>query len=138
MSLIFFLDRNLGGKTFPSILRNAGVSVILLEDHFTHMAPDEEWITWVGQKGYYALGNDARIYRNKIQREVVMKSGLGYFVIRDAQSTAKDSAENFLATYSRIERFVQKTPRPFIATILRPLKGETAGRVSLRYPRQED
>lgn len=135
MNPTFFLDRNLGGKTFPGILARAGISVVLLEDHFKPDAPDEDWIVWAAEKGYYALGNDARIYRNHVQREVVLSAGLGYFVIRDAQCKAKESAENFLLTYPILLEFIQKTPRPFIATILKPSKSNIIGNVSLRYPK---
>lgn len=135
MSVTFFLDRNLGGKIFPGILREAGVTVVLLEDHFKPEAPDEEWITWVAKKKYFAVGNDYRILRNVVQREVVLKAGLGYFVIRDAQCTARVSAENFLITLPKVEQFIVDNSRPFIASILKPSKSNKYGAVQKRYPR---
>ena len=136
MTPTFFLDRNLGGKTFPNILRSAGVSVVLLEEHFNPKTPDELWITWVAKKKYFALGNDYRILRNATQRKVVLNAGLGYFVIRDAQCTAKVSAENFLITLPKIKQFILDTPRPFIASILKPSKSNKYGAVQKRYPKE--
>ncbi len=58
--MIFFTDRNLG-KQFPAILKEAGLSVELHDDHFAPNTPDVDWLKEVGTRGWIVLTHDRRI-----------------------------------------------------------------------------
>ena len=136
MSPVFFIDRALGAHIFPDALAAAGVHVERHRDHFAHNAPDEEWIPEVARRDWYALSNDGRIYRNPPEREAVMNSGLGFFIVRGGSDTSAALAENFVSTYGKVLAFIERHDRPFIATISRAGGGKP-GRVELRYPRSQ-
>lgn len=135
MKPVFFIDRSLGAHIFPDALTAAGVEVRKHDDFFPEDATDEEWIAQVAQRGWFALSNDRRIYRNPVQRQAVLRAGLGYFVLTGGSARADDLAQNFISSLPAIERFIDRTPRPFLASVQRPSKGHETGKVELRYPK---
>ena len=134
MSPVFFIDRALGAHIFPDALVAAGIRIERHADHFVHDEHDETWIAEVARRGWFALSQDDRIYRNPVQRDAVIQAGLGYFVLTGANARADDIAANFVATYPAVERFIERTPRPFIASVQRG-SGGRPGRVAPRWPR---
>jgi len=132
---VFFVDRSLGSHLFPDALAAAGLTIERHHDHFAHDADDEDWIRFAAANDWYALSQDDRIYRNPVQREIVMTAGLGYFVLTAANAKAVEVAANFVATYPAIERFIARTGRPFIASVQRSSVAGRPGRVALRWPR---
>ncbi len=136
MSIVFFLDRALGKYTFPDTLRDAGIRVERHCDHFVHDDPDTLWIARVAANGWYAVSQDRRIYRNPVERSAVLDSGLGYFVIPGGHLLLEELAINFVTNLPAILRFVERTERPFIASIQRPNKKGLPGRVTKLYPRE--
>ena len=60
MSVVFFTDRDLGLQ-FPSILRDAGLSVERHADHFAPACPDDVWLGEVARRAWIALTHDTRI-----------------------------------------------------------------------------
>jgi hypothetical protein len=131
----FFVDRALGERIFPGRLAQAGISVIRHSEQFAQDTPDEEWIPEVARNGWFALSNDRRIYRTAVQRAVVLEARLGFFVLTGGSAKAVELAENFIATYPAVLRFIERTPLPFIASVQRPSVPGRAGRVELRYPK---
>ena len=74
MKPVFFTDNDLG-KTFPRMLRAAGIAVERHGDHFAPDAPDAEWLPVVAARGWYVLSNDLGIHRKRIEREIVINMG---------------------------------------------------------------
>lgn len=136
MRPVFFVDRALGAHVFPDALEAKGIVVERHRDHFAHDAPDEVWIAAVARQGWFALSQDERIYRNPVQRAAVIEAGLGYFVLTGANAKAETIAANFVASYTAVERFVERVPRPFVASVQRGSTGR-AGRVVIRWPRPQ-
>lgn len=141
MSRTFFTDRDLG-KRFPAILRDAG---ILVEEHGSHFAPnarDDEWLPIVGAKGWLVLTHDKRIRYKVNECAAVMAHGIGMLVIIGA-APYPELARAFVATYPRIEAFLDAAQRPFIAKVYRapagdlPKNPEAPGRVELWLSRED-
>jgi hypothetical protein len=121
--IIFFTDRDLG-KNFPNILKEAGIPVEKHSDHFADNAKDEEWLTVIGKRGWYAVTHDRKIRYKPNEKAAVRKFGVGLFVVV-GKASFPELANNFVITHPRIIRFVRKHPRPFIAKIYRAnIKGK--------------
>jgi hypothetical protein len=138
LSLVFFTDRDLG-KQFPEILRSAGLTVERHLDHFAPDETDEAWLKVVGERGWIALTHDRRIRYKPNELAAVVRYDVVLLVIIGAAPYAK-LARAFVATLTRVERFVATHSPPYIAKVFRPSPAETArdeaaGRVELWHPR---
>lgn len=133
MRSVFFTDRDLG-KQFPALLQKAGISVESHADHFAGDAKDEDWIRVVGQRGWIVLTHDKRIRYKRNELEAVKASGIAMFVLSGKVPHAI-LAQNFINTIDRVESFLSRHNRPFIAKIYLPSRAEpgrspeSAGRV---------
>ena len=70
-----------------------------------------------------------------------MEHGVALLVII-GKAPYPELARSFVATLSRVQRFVVSHKPPYIAKVYRPspaetVRGETAGRIELWYPRGE-
>ncbi len=115
---VFFTDRDLG-KLFPAILKQAAIHVERHGDHFADDVKDEEWLRIVGQRDWYVLTHDKRIRYRPAEIAAVSRFKLGLFVIVGKAPLA-ELAQNFVFTLPKIIKFIEETPRPFIARIYRP------------------
>ena len=140
MTPVFFTDRDLGLK-FPQTLAGAGLSVERHSAHFADSAPDEEWLSHVGQQGWVALTHDKRIRYKQNELDAVMHHGVALLVIV-GRVRLEDLARSFVATLPRIARFLQNNRPPFIAKVYRASPAElkrdggAPGRVELWYPQR--
>lgn len=123
MTLVLFTDRDLGRK-FPRRLREAGLTVEEHHDHFQHNSEDPEWLLGVGQRGWIALTHDKRIRYKPNECAAVMRAGLGLFVLVGNGHPAL--ADNVINSVERLARFVERTPRPFIAKLYLPNQARLA------------
>ena len=68
-----FLDRSLGRKVVPLLLRDEGLRLITLAEHYGIPADetiaDEEWLELAGAAGWAVLMKDTRIRYNRAERE---------------------------------------------------------------------
>lgn len=126
---IFFTDRNLG-KQFPNSLIKAGIKVEKHGDHFKDNAKDEEWLAEIGKRGWYALTHDRRIRYKPNENNAVKKFQVGLFVLVGKLPFSK-LAENFILTLPKIQKFIDKNPRPFIAKIYYSYKANKSGSVEM-------
>jgi hypothetical protein len=130
----FFTDRDLG-KLFPRMLREAGITTEEHSDHFPDDAKDEDWLPEVGRKGWFCLTRDKSIRYKPNEKDAVMRAGVRLFILI-GRVPHKELAENFIKTLHKVERFLEKHTRPFIAKIYRPTKkhrasGKRPGHVEL-------
>lgn len=126
---IFFTDRNLG-KQFPNALKSAGIRVEKHNDHFADDARDEVWLTEIGKRGWYAITYDRRIRYKPNEKNAVKKFRVGLFVLVGKLPISK-LAENFVLTLPKIQKFIDKNPRPFIAKIYHSYKENKTGSVEM-------
>lgn len=138
MSLVFFTDRDLG-KQFPAILRESGLTVERHDDHFAPTAPDEEWLEFVGGRGWVAVTHDRRIRYKPNQLAKVRAHRVALLVVV-GRAPFSELARSFVATKARIERFAAKHKPPYIAKVYRPSPKEltrtpaASGRVEHWFP----
>lgn len=116
----FFADRNLGARRFPAILRDAGVTLHVHQDHFPQDAPDVVWMPDVTARGWIILSPDIRISRARLEVHAIMTSGASVFCLSGGHCTAEEQAANFLRCLPQIARVVERTAPPFIAKVYRP------------------
>lgn len=131
---VFFLDEAMGRRTFPDVLAAAGIQIERHKDHFEQGVPDTVWIPRVAAEGWYAITQDTRIRKNQVEREAVISSGLGCFYLTGANSEMLSIAHNFVVSHPAVLRFIDRTKRPFIASVQRGKDGK-AGRVEMRWPK---
>ena len=120
MTPVFFTDRDLGNSV-PELLQEAGVNVKKHSDHFPDDVKDSDWLTQVGQKGWFCLTHDKRIRYKSNEKDAVMRAGVGLFILV-GHAPHRELANNFINTLHKVESFIKKHERPFIAKIYRPLR----------------
>lgn len=137
---VFFTDRDLG-KKFPGILFQAGLTVERHADHFPAACPDEDWLREIGRKGWIAITHDQRIRYKPNELAAVMNNRVALLVVI-GQAPYPELAQAFVATYPRIESFIQRHEAPYIAKVYRPPASDpngnsgTSGHVELWYPKR--
>jgi predicted nuclease of predicted toxin-antitoxin system len=114
----FFVDRSLG-RALGRTLRDAGWTVELHDDHFAEDTLDETWLLEVGAKGWVVLTKDKAIRRRPVERAAIIAARVRMFTLSGGNMTGQEMAEVYLANQSRITRFLNKNPPPFIATVYR-------------------
>jgi hypothetical protein len=112
----FFADRNLGARRFPAILRAAGVTLDVHQDHFPQDALDVVWMPDVASRGWIILSPDIRIARDRLEVHAIMTSGASVFCLSGA-GTARRRTRRRTSSAARV---VERTPPPFIAKVYRP------------------
>lgn len=135
--MIFFSDRDLGSKIFPTILRQSGIQLEIHDDHFGPETWDEEWITEAGQRGWYCVSRNKDIRYKKNEIKAVMSAGVGLFILVGPMATHEELAKNFVRTIAGIQRFTERHERPFIAKVRRPANPRSQGSSELRSGRVE-
>lgn len=118
--MIFFVDRNLGARIFPGILRDAGLSAEVHRDHFAPNAPDEVWLPVVAQGGWIILTSDENLQRRVRERDALMHAGAAVFVVVGGDAKTEVLAKNFVHGLPKVEQALTETPLPFIAKLYRP------------------
>ena len=124
---VFFTDRNLG-KQFPATLKNCGINVESHNNNFADDTKDEIWLAEIGAKGWYAVTRDKRIHYTPNEKSAVKKFGVGLFILI-GKASFPELAQNFILTYPKIIRFIDKNSRPFIAKIYRSIEENKAGSI---------
>lgn len=138
---VLFTDRDLG-KQFPEILRGSGLTVERHADHFKPDCPDEDWLAVVGGRSWIAVTHDGRIRYKPNELNAVVRHRVMLLVVIGHAPYA-ELAQAFLATWPRIQQFVQRHNPPFIAKVYRPSATEatanraTPGRIELWYPKAD-
>jgi hypothetical protein len=117
---IYFIDRSLGKKIFPQILQEAGIQVEIHSNYFVDDEDDAIWIPNVTQRSWICVTADKRIRTRPQEKQAVLISNSRMIAMASNNVTPKELAYNFINTFSKIERFIDHTPAPFIASLTRP------------------
>ena len=118
--MIFFIDRDLG-SIFPKILSDANIRVEKHNDHFKpDSISDETWLSEVGHNKWFAISRDQRIRYKPNEKLAVIQGNVGLFIVIGKNASHRELAENFVASYQKIERFIEKHATPFIAKVYMP------------------
>ena len=114
----FFVDRDLAGKRFLAILRDASIPIVDHNDVFGPDTPDGEWLAYAGARGLVAITRD-KLGRHSYETRKLMEANARVFVLIGS-APHPELAENFVATLGKVNRFLKRNPGPFIAKISRP------------------
>lgn len=97
-------------------MREAGIKVEVLIDHFPPGTRDIHWIPVIARRGWVTLTHDLNLRYNAPERDAIMRSGLRVIVIRSG-STRAQMAQIFLDLREPILDFLQQHPAPFISRL---------------------
>ena len=116
-SLILYLDRNLGSKIVPSILKNAGIECEIHDDHLPQDAEDQKWVKLCSDNNWIAITKDSQIRYNPPIKAFIASSKAGIIILSAVNQTGSQLGQLILDSFNRIERFCLKINRPFIARL---------------------
>ena len=115
-----FLDRSLGRITVPRLLRDAGLRLLTLSEHYGVPADeevaDEEWLALAGRGGWAVLMKDKRIRYNRRERDVVRAFRVRCFCLASQRLTGEEMARRYLRNLDVIIRACQEDG-PFIYAV---------------------
>lgn len=96
----FFLDRSLGRKKVPALLRSEGVRLTTLAEYYG--VPEDEdvddvtWLELAGVEGWPVLMKDERIRWNPAERAAVLRYGVRAFCLTRQDLSAEEMAARFV------------------------------------------
>ncbi len=103
-----FTDRCLGNKKVPERLRQNGLDVITMSEHYGEelsqkLQGDEEWLKMVGDRGWIVFTKDQGIRRNDPEKQIVVKHKVKCFSIANSKNLdGKALADRFLRNLDSI------------------------------------
>lgn len=112
----YFLDRSLGSRILPTLLREHGWVVETMDERYgaerSQRVKDVTWIEDLGE-GEIALTSDGQIGKVAIQAEAIRRR-LARILVIDANLTAREQAARLLDSQMRIERVAIARSGPWI------------------------
>ncbi|MBI2710339.1 MAG: hypothetical protein HYX34_11695 [Actinobacteria bacterium] len=112
-----FLDRSLGRIQVPRLLRDAGLRLVTLAEHYGIPADeditDEEWLELAGRNAWVVFLKDGRIRSRTVERKTVERFDVRCFCITRQDLTAAEMAERYLRHLEAITKACAD-PGPFI------------------------
>ena len=107
-----FFDENLS-KNLALGLRGFGEDAIHLTEVFTSGTPDEEWLPYVGNKGYILFTKDQRIRRRPLEKALIMEYKVGAFYLMGKTMSRWNYIRQIVRAWDKIEKLVEKEYPPF-------------------------
>ena len=102
------------------LLRAAGLTVEVHDDHFSQDAPDPEWLAAAGKNNWIVITRDERIRYNVAERQAIRRAKVRAFVLAaQGDLRAEMLAQNFLKAIGKVRQTVKQQKPPFIAKISR-------------------
>ena len=119
-SLTLLLDENLSGRSTIDGLASHGIPVKSQTELMARGVPDEEVLRVLAQyPDCVLLSKDSDFHKKPMVKEALIQHGVGAFIITAHKNkTGPQLVELIHKAWSRIQKFVQKHPRPFVAKIL--------------------
>jgi hypothetical protein len=118
----FFLDRSLGRKAVPEVLRADGWDVITLAQHYGMPADergaDTDWIQEAAKRGWPILMKDKRIRHRQAEITAVTEHKARCFVITRGDLRSADMAQRFITNKAAILTAAVE-PGPYIYSVQR-------------------
>ncbi len=116
-----FLDRSLGRIKVPQALRDAGLRLVTLAEHYGVPADeevaDEEWLTLAGSEGWVVFMKDTRIRYNPAERAAVLRHSVRCFCLTSQSLPADEMARRFVDQIETIADACRADPGPFIYAV---------------------
>lgn len=133
---LVFIDRNSGGRAFKSLIVEAGIRVILHDEHFRDpKTPDEEWVKEVGRLGWLMVTGDIATERSFLFLTALKRSRAHVFILCGLNhASPQQRAECIIEAYPQMLSLSQqhrgprlwKAPagKPFVAVDFRATLGK--------------
>ena len=113
-----FLDRSLGRKKVPELLRAEGIRLITLAEHYgiphDETVADTEWLQLCGERGWLAVMKDDRIRYVGAERQALFDFRVMAAVITNANLSALDMATRIFRALTDLPQLVNDRERPFL------------------------
>jgi len=117
-----FLDRSLGRRQVPTLLRAEGLRLITLSEHYgvpeDESVLDVEWLELAGGRGWLVLFKDERIRYRRSEREALVKHGVRAFCLTGGNLRAQEMAELFVGALDEMVAACT-SPGPFLCAVSR-------------------
>ena len=127
---VLFLDENLHNcQPILDVLSAAEIHCERHVDHFAPGTPDNEWLPYVGQRGWVLLNQDRRIRYNELEKRALLRFRLRVFVYTSGTQSGKEMAETLRLALPKLRRVCRKSTGPFIASITK------SGTVQIKFGR---
>lgn len=121
----YFLDENLDGKTFRSVLTWAGVPFLGASDRGLRGQPDALWTPMVSAEGLVIVTSDVRTrFQPAEKAALVVSRARVIYLTQSRSSTHTMLAQNFVNAQPAIRRFISRNEAPWLATLNLPVKLE--------------
>jgi hypothetical protein len=115
-----FLDRSLGRRQVPELLRASGLRLQTLSEVYGTPADegvaDVDWLELAGTNGWVVLMKDQRIRYRPVEREALIAHGVRAFCLTGGNLRAADMAAHFLAAIDVITAACAQ-PGPFLYAV---------------------
>lgn len=125
---VLFLDECLGSTDVPKALREKGIQVELLHEHFPLATLDQDWLGEVGHRGWVVLTKDQRIRRRQVEFRALLEANVATFVLTSGNLTGPATADAFVRAYPKMQKLLRDYTVPFVAAV------DAGGRVRLLTP----
>lgn len=103
-----FIDRSFGRIKLPALLREAGLHLVTLAEHYgipqDEHVDDVTWLTDTAARGWVALGKDERIRRRPAEKAAVLRHGARCFYFTRGDLRAEIYVERILTNLEAITR----------------------------------
>lgn len=115
-----FLDRSLGRRQVPALLRAAGLRLRTLAEVYgipaDETVADTEWLARAGQQGWVVLMKDDRIRYRPVERAAVLEHRVRAFCLSSGNLRAAEMAQRFIDVLDQITEACSR-PGPFLYTV---------------------
>ncbi len=120
-----FLDRSLGRKKVPELLRAEGLRLVTLAEHYgipnDETVEDVEWLQLCGERGWFAIMKDDRIRyvgaerrAEHAPRRALVESRVRAAVITNANLPAAEMAERIIRALTDLAAICAERQGPFL------------------------
>jgi hypothetical protein len=111
-----FIDRSLGRLVIPAALREQGVEVHTHDAHFAQDAPDADWLSSVGARGWTVITKDTKIRYRHTELAALVAGRVRAFVLTKGDLSGPEMARILILALPRIGAFCVRHEAPFRAT----------------------
>lgn len=117
---VVFVDRSLGRVQVPQLLRDAGIELVTLAEHYgvpaDEQVADVTWIAESARRGWIAFMKDFAIKRRPAEIQAILENGARCFCLPNANLRAAAMAQRYIDNLERIARASERSG-PFLYTV---------------------
>ena len=113
-----FLDRSLGRKKVPDLLRTEGLRLVTLAEHYgipdDETIEDTDWLQLCGEKGWLAIMKDDRIRYVGAEKQALIEHRVRAAVITNAHLPASEMAARIIRALTDLANICAIRSGPFL------------------------